>query len=77
MAGIDDEAVHIRIGAQPQDGMANDELCRFLAKEVLSIRKSAVVVDRGATSRHKIVLVSDTTVAHVAACCHRAMAERR
>ena len=52
------ETLEVRIGARAQDGEANAELLRFLAVEVLGMRQADVELDRGARSRHKVVLVA-------------------
>jgi uncharacterized protein YggU (UPF0235/DUF167 family) len=51
------ETLEVRIGARAQDGEANAELLRFLAVEVLGMRQADIELDRGARSRHKVVLV--------------------
>jgi uncharacterized protein (TIGR00251 family) len=53
-AGIHGESLKIRIAAPPEDGKANEELCKFLGK-TLGIPKSAVEIRAGASSRRKIV----------------------
>ena len=45
IAGVDNEAVHVRVAAPPVDGEANKELLRFIAK-LLSLRSSDVDLDR-------------------------------
>ncbi|XP_014211508.1 UPF0235 protein C15orf40 homolog [Copidosoma floridanum] len=59
-----DEAVGVAISAPPQEGEANAELVKYLAS-VLSVRKSDVSLDRGSRSRHKVVLVSGSSVEKV------------
>jgi uncharacterized protein (TIGR00251 family) len=54
--GIHDDAIKIRVAAPPVDGAANDELIRFLARQ-LSIPTSSVRIRSGASGRHKRVLV--------------------
>uniref|UniRef100_A0A8C5MZI8 Uncharacterized protein n=1 Tax=Leptobrachium leishanense TaxID=445787 RepID=A0A8C5MZI8_9ANUR len=51
------EAVGVAIAAPPTEGEANAELCRYLSK-VLEVRKSDVVLEKGAKSREKIVKIS-------------------
>jgi uncharacterized protein len=57
VAGRHGDAVKIRLAAPPVDGAANDELIRFLA-ERLSVRRSAITIATGQTSRRKTVKIS-------------------
>ena len=50
-------ALQVRIGAQPKDGAANEELIRFLA-EKLDIPRRRVVLVKGERSSTKILEVS-------------------
>ncbi|XP_048338176.1 UPF0235 protein C15orf40 homolog [Sphaerodactylus townsendi] len=50
------EAVAVAIAAPPSEGEANAELCRYLAK-VLEVKKSEVVLEKGAKSREKVVKI--------------------
>ena len=50
-------ALKIRLAAPPVDGEANDELIRFLAKE-LGVPKGAMEIVRGATGRKKVVRIA-------------------
>lgn len=56
----DARTVVLAIAAPPVDGKANDEVVRFLAK-TLGLPKSAVTIERGATSRVKHVSLPDGT----------------
>eukprot|EP01083_Nonionella_stella_P162834 534958_1 len=58
---MDEHAVQIRIAAQPRDGAANKELCRFIAS-VMGCAKSNVVVRGGHKSRDKCVLIDNMSV---------------
>ena len=58
--GIHGDAIKIRVAAPPADGAANDELIRFLARQ-LSIPTASVRIHSGASGRHKRVLVKGTT----------------
>ena len=49
-------ALQVRIGAQPRDGEANEELIRFLA-EKLGVPRRHVVLVRGERSSTKVVNV--------------------
>jgi uncharacterized protein (TIGR00251 family) len=53
--GLYGDALKVRVAAPPAEGMANDELSRFLAKQV-GAPPSAVVIRTGAGSRHKKLL---------------------
>ncbi|KYO21129.1 hypothetical protein Y1Q_0001424 [Alligator mississippiensis] len=53
---VTSEAVSVAIAAPPSEGEANAELCRYLSK-VLEVKKSEVVLDKGAKSREKVVKI--------------------
>lgn len=50
------EALKVKINAPPVEGRANEALCAFLA-ERLGLPKRSVQLDRGASSRKKIVMI--------------------
>ncbi|XP_060116149.1 UPF0235 protein C15orf40 homolog [Heteronotia binoei] len=50
------ESVGVAIAAPPSEGEANTELCRYLAR-VLEVKKSEVVLEKGAKSREKVVKI--------------------
>ncbi len=52
VAGQYGDALRIRIVSAPEDGAANRELCRFLAKR-LGVPLRVVTITRGATGRRK------------------------
>ncbi|MDQ6524364.1 DUF167 domain-containing protein [Nocardioides sp. LHD-245] len=54
--GVDGAELKVRLASPPVDGRANDELVRWLAKE-LGVRRSAVQLVRGQTARSKVVRV--------------------
>lgn len=56
ITGISSEAVDINIAAPPRDGEANEELCRHIA-DVVGLKKTAIVVQRGGKGRNKLVAV--------------------
>ena len=58
--GIHGDAIKIRVAAPPVDGEANDELIRFLARQ-LSMPIASVRIHSGAGGRHKRVLVRGAT----------------
>ena len=57
IAGVLDEALKIRLQAQPIDGKANDALVRYIAK-MLDVPQRAVTIIRGHTSKRKVVQVA-------------------
>lgn len=57
IVGRHGDAVKIRVAAPPVDDRANDALVVFLA-EAFGVRRSAVTIRSGASSRHKRVLIS-------------------
>jgi uncharacterized protein len=58
--GIHGDAIKIRVAAPPVDGAANEELIRFLARQ-LSIPTASVRIHSGTSGRHKRVLVKGAT----------------
>ena len=58
--GIHGDAIKIRVAALPVDGAANDELIRFLARQ-LSVPIASVQIHSGASGRHKRVRVKGAT----------------
>jgi uncharacterized protein (TIGR00251 family) len=57
LAGIDGDALRVRVAAPPVDGAANAALVRYLA-DLLGVPKSRVEVLAGQTGRRKRILVS-------------------
>jgi uncharacterized protein (TIGR00251 family) len=56
VVGVHDDALKIRLQAQPIEGKANEALIRYVA-DVLDLPKSAVVISHGHTSKKKILEV--------------------
>ncbi len=56
-AVLDDGTVKIRLRAIPEKGKANDELIRFLAKE-LEIHKNTIELISWATSTTKLIRIN-------------------
>lgn len=54
--GVDGAELKVRLASPPVDGRANEELLRWLAREV-GVPKSAVTLVRGQTSRSKVVRI--------------------
>jgi uncharacterized protein len=57
IAGLKDGVLQVRIAAPPEKGKANKELTDFLA-EKLGVKKSAISIIKGQTSRYKTILVA-------------------
>lgn len=60
VTGLVNDMLHVKIAAAPERGKANRELIDFLSGK-LGIRKSAVSVIKGATSRTKIIAIEGLT----------------
>ncbi|HRT27166.1 MAG TPA: DUF167 domain-containing protein [Syntrophales bacterium] len=56
-AGIQDDALRIKITSPPVEGKANDECVRFLA-DLLGVKKSQVEIISGHKGRKKTVAVT-------------------
>ena len=54
--GFEDGILRIKIAAPPIDGKANKELIAFLSKR-LGISKSSITIDRGQTSKSKVISI--------------------
>jgi uncharacterized protein (TIGR00251 family) len=57
IVGFKEGVLQVRVAAPPEKGKANKELIDFLAEE-LGIKKSAVLIIKGQTSRYKTILIS-------------------
>ena len=55
--GYKDGVLHIKVAVAPEKGKANKALVDLLA-ERLGIRKSAVTIIKGKTSRNKVVFIN-------------------
>ena len=55
--GLHEGELAVRVTAAPDDGKANQAVCRVVAR-FLGVPKTAVTVRRGATSRHKTLDVA-------------------
>ncbi len=58
IVGWHGDAVKIRIKAPPVDGVANEELIRFLAKAI-GVSRQAVQITAGKTARRKRIKIQD------------------
>ncbi len=66
VAGIQGDALKLRITAPPVEGKANEECIRLLA-ETLGVKKGQVTIIAGHTSRTKTVAVEGVTAKELAA----------
>ncbi|HJV73122.1 MAG TPA: DUF167 domain-containing protein [Noviherbaspirillum sp.] len=57
ITGVLDDALKIRLQAQPIEGKANEALIRYLA-DVLGVAKSAISITHGHTGRRKIIEIA-------------------
>lgn len=65
-AGIQGDALRLRITAPPVEGKANDECIRLLA-EILGVKRTQVTIVAGHTARTKTVAVEGIMAGAVAA----------
>jgi uncharacterized protein (TIGR00251 family) len=56
VAGWREDTLRVRVRAAPEKGKANEALCALIAA-ALGVRPGAVVVERGHTSRDKVLVV--------------------
>jgi hypothetical protein len=61
IAGVHGDRLKVRIAAPPVDGLANEELCRFLAS-ALDLPRRQVTVEVGESSRRKTVRAEGTSL---------------
>lgn len=55
--GVFDDALKIKLHAQPIEGKANEALIRFLA-DALSVPRSAIALTHGQTNKRKLLQVA-------------------
>ena len=65
-AGIQNDALKLRITAPPVDGKANEECIRLIA-EILGVKKAQVAIISGHASRTKTVAVDGVKATEIAA----------
>ena len=61
VVGLHDDALKLKLAAQPVEGKANEALVKFLS-ERLDVPRSAVVLTHGQTGRKKLVEVKKVTL---------------
>ena len=66
VAGIQGDALKLRLNAPPVDGKANDECIRLLA-EILGVKKTQVTIIAGHTARTKTIAVEGIRAGALAA----------
>lgn len=66
VVGERESELEVALKAPPVDGAANEELIRFVAKS-LGLPKNCVTLERGQTSRHKVLRLSAVSVAVIRA----------
>jgi uncharacterized protein (TIGR00251 family) len=59
--GVLDDALKLKLQAQPIEGKANEALVKFLAA-ALAVPKSAVTITHGHTNKRKLVEVASDTL---------------
>jgi uncharacterized protein len=64
---VRDGIVQIRVTAPPADGRANEALCAILSK-ALGVPKRSIHVERGASSRDKVVSIDGMDEREVKRC---------
>lgn len=62
VAGLQGDALKVRVAAPPVDGEANDALIRFLAKS-LGVPRSGVRIQRGEAGRRKSLFIAGLSAA--------------
>ena len=56
VVGFEGDILHIKIKAPPVKGKANSELIDFLS-EILGITKASIRIEKGLTSRRKLISI--------------------
>ena len=62
--GFRDGVLHLKIAAPPVKGRANKELVQFLS-QLLGVSRSSIALEKGATSRRKVIAISRLKQAEV------------
>ena len=61
VVGVLDDALKLKLQAQPLEGKANEALVKYLAK-TLGVPRSAVAITHGQTSRKKLIEIVSATL---------------
>ena len=56
--------LHVKIAAPPLGGKANQELLKFLSA-ILGVSKSSLTIEKGVTSRKKLIGVTGLTLGQI------------
>ena len=64
IAGVEGDAIKVRLNALPVEGKANDTLIAFLA-DALGVRRAQIEIVMGHTSRRKVVRVRGVSTQEV------------
>ena len=62
--GYSDSVLRVKIAAPPVEGKANKELIAYLSN-ILDVRKSAINIEKGQTSRNKLISIAGMDEAHL------------
>lgn len=63
---------HIKIAAPPVEGRANLELIHFLS-DLLGVSRSQLTIEKGLTSKYKIIVISGLTPEQVTTLLQKAL----
>jgi len=66
VVAVTDEQLEVQLAAPPVDGAANEEL-RSLLSRVLGVAKGRVLLEKGTSSRHKVIRLVDFSPEQVCA----------
>jgi uncharacterized protein (TIGR00251 family) len=61
VVGVLDEALKLKLQAQPIEGKANEALIKYLAK-ALAVPRSAITITHGQTSKKKLIEIISATL---------------
>ncbi len=62
--GFENGVLRVKVNAPPVEGKANKGLIELLSK-ALGIKKSNIEIQKGATSKRKVVMIEDMTLADI------------
>ena len=64
MVGFEEGVLRVKIAAPPVKGRANKELIEFLS-QILKVSRGSITLEKGATSRRKVIGISGLSQAEV------------